>query len=96
VAQAGTLLVDANYSSATAIVEGSGSLGGIGIVASLGANKRHTQRGGGWVGGILTTAAASNNSEIPGGTFQVDIADNALSDELVIAIRQRSAWRTRL
>ena len=84
-AQAGTLLVDADFSGAAAIATGGGILGGTGIVKELPSTGNGTLNpGGSGIGGILTAVSGSNNSAIAGETFQVDIADNALSDELVI------------
>ncbi|OWK43065.1 beta strand repeat-containing protein [Fimbriiglobus ruber] len=85
-ADGGALLVSADFSGATALSQGSGTLGGTGVVKTLLPTSTGTLNpGGSGVGGILmTTAGVTPASVLSGETFQVDLTDTGLSDQLVI------------
>ena len=71
------LIVDANFSGATASTQVGGSLVGTGIVEGFANNSRGTiNPGGSGTGGILSTVSgAASASVLSGETFQTDITD---------------------
>ena len=80
----GTMLVNGDFSKASGQTLGTSLLGGTGAINNVPAGSSgKLNPGGAGVAGILTTGTGGATT-LAGQTFQVDLSDKALSDQLVI------------